>query len=766
MDKKPKIAILIDQLSSGGVQKTAVEETKYLAKFGFKTKLIVLSKKGYQKTDETKNLNVEFLEDNFPKFMRKSFKIPGFHFLSTYHLLFPLLAPLYFQKHNLDLVLSHGTTTTITAYSLSKFQNIPYIMLIHDPMLYILEKIYKNTSLKYLLPAIKVIAKPTEKLIYKKARICILDSSVHKEYLENLYQVKSQILQLAVSPQKTTKIGDEILTFGRWDKGKNLEKLLYVLKELRNSKLIIAGTWTNKNDLKDFKSNIRRLNLEKRVRLITSYRQSDLKNICAQARLWIHPHFEAFSLSALEATSYGLPVIIPEKSGVTELFKNGTHGFFPKKSDVKTLTHYIRILLSDKKLAQEMGQKAKSLSLNFTPEKRVQKLAAIINKILSLRKLTVLETAHVGKNGLAGGDILLEKMTPFIGNYQITVIGPKNGISHWENLKDSKIKYISSPLDNFSNVFLVLVNYFIRIIITFLKLSMGKTTLLYSSTDVLPDIVPAFFIKIINSKTQWIARVHHLLESPTTREGNKFVNMISYLLQQLSLNMIKRADVVIALNLNLKNQLQQSGFSQTKLEVLGGGIDLKEIQQAKIFKNKYEGVYLGRLHRTKGIFDLPQIWSEVVKAIPQAKLAIIGPGEKGINQSLKMQFKNMKIENNVEILGYLNQKQVYSILKSCKVFLFTDHEAGFGLAAAQSLAAGLPIVGYDIGILGTVFKKGYLKVPLSDKNEFAQKVIYLLQNATTRNKLSQDAQNEATNFVWSKIGKQFSQIINKLAITH
>ena len=58
----------------------------------------------------------------------------------------------------------------------------------------------------------------------------------------------------------------------------------------------------------------------------------------------------------------------------------------------------------------------------------------------------------------------------------------------------------------------------------------------------------------------------------------------------------------------------------------------------------------------------------------------------------------------------------------------TDHEAGFGLAVAEAMAAGLPVVGWDIGILGYVYKSGYIKVPLNNYNQFARSILKLLHD--------------------------------------
>lgn len=764
MSKKLKIAVMVDQLIPGGVQKTAIDEVRELKRLGLDAKLLILMRQGFQEQNISlvRKVPFEFISDRYPSFLRASPKLPVFHFLSTLHLLSPFLAPFYLGSRDFDLIICHGTTTALTAVSISKFRKVPYIFFIHDPMLYILEKIYTQTLLKPLLPFLKIIIKYIEKIIIINAKICVLDSSVHQNYIKTNYHLKPEVIYLATAPKKIRKkIGDWIISFGRWDRGKNLEKLLQAVKDIPSAKLLIAGIWTNQKDLVSFNQKVHKLKLEDKVKIVTSFNESELSKFSLQARVWVHPHFEAFSLSALEAASYGLPIIMPTSSGATELFQNNVHGFFLEKTTPQTLKKSILMLLRNRSLALEMGQAAQKVALQFTPQKRAIKLAQIIEIYLlnPQKELVVLETAHVGTEGLAGGDVLMEKMAAHLKGFKITVIGPQNGIIHWQNFKDSNLRYINNPLlDNLTNPFIVLLNYLIRIARAFYKIPKRTSSILYSSTDVLPDIAPAFLVKIFNAKTIWIARLHHLVEHPFTRIGNPFVNISSYSLQQISLFMIKRANIVIVLNENLKVSLSRK-IPKSKIAVIGGGVDIVKIQNAKPAKVKFDAVFLGRIHRTKGVFDLPIIWQIVCQNLPKCKLVIIGTGSKNIVLKLKKDFKKFNLEKNVDFLGYLDQNHVYSILKSSKVFVFCDHEAGFGLAPLEAMAAGLPIIGFDIGILGNIFKSGYLTVPAFDKNLFAQKITLLLKNNKLRNDLRRKAQVEASKFDWTKISSKFERIL-------
>lgn len=771
--RKIRVGIIIDQLLPGGVQKAAIDEVLNFNKLGFETTLLVLMRKGFEKKNDylTSGVKHQFLSDRYPKIFQKSFKLPFFKFLSTLHLFGPILAPIIFKAKQFDILISHGTTTSLTTWSLFKFRKIPYIAVIHDPMVYILEKVYTQTPLRYFFPVIKPIASFLEGLFVKAASTCLVDSSVHANFLLQSYKITPKIVYLGVNPPKNLpkRRGDKIIAFGRWDRGKNLNVLLDLALELPKTKMLIAGSWSSQEDLDWFKDLIGKKNLAERVKLITRYTDPQLRAICNQGRVWVHPHFEAFSLSALEAASLGLPIIIPQRSGITELFEEGKHGFFPAKVSGASLEALVKPLIDNERLAYKMGFSASKLVRKmYTPLSRARKLAELVEEITTTNmRLTTLELGHIGKEGIAGGDLLLEEMLKRLKfPLNLTVIIPESNINHWlkSGLKITLKTLPKSFFDQFTGPWGVFLTYISRIFKSNQILGNSPNQkLLYSSTGILPDVIPALLCKANNPQVFWLARIHHLSPAPHQRPGRWWVNIGSYYLQWVSLQAIKiRADLVIALNTGLKNQLLQLGLKADKIVVLGGGVDFKAISESRSRELGYSGVYLGRIHPAKGIFDLCLIWKEVIKVLPKARLAVIGPGQSEFIDMLKAQVRNFQLDKNIDILGFINQNRVRSILKGSRVFLFTDREAGWGLAVAEAMAAGLPVVGWDIGILGYVYKSGFLRAPLDNHLVFAQSIIKLLSNNNIHSKLSSQALKEASKYDWNKTSMKFGEILGNM----
>lgn len=770
---KLKIGVVVDQLLAGGVQLVAIEQVRQLRNLGHEAKLIILMRKKYP-TDFSylvKNIPHRYLSDSYPWPFRSTIKFPIFSFLSTLHLLSPFLAPRTLRE-DFDILISHGTTTCLTTLGLWRKRKIPYIAVIHDPIIFILKKVYSKTILRLFFPFFVPLSYYVEKMFVGEALATIIVSNVHREFIKKTYQAEPIILPHGsdVPDKIPSKRGPSILAISRWQKEKNPQFLLRLLKQLPHVQMIIAGIWTSNTDFKKFEKDAEKLGIRGRIKILPEFETADLPKLFRQARVFVHPHLEAFGMGALEAASFGVPVIIPAGSGITNLLEDGVNGFFPKRVTIDEYKKYIQKLLADEKLAYKMGRHAwlkvkKEFSWRAHTEKLLFLATAKLEKILR-PKITAIEIGHAGGTGLSGGDKIFEEMVKRMPEeFNVEIVTSPFGSHHWKetNLEINLKILPPNPFEEKSDPISVFLSYLIRMIQTcfYLFKKSKNLEILYSSTNILPDVMPAFTLKFVNPKIVWVARIHHLVPHPLKREGKLLVNIVSYLMQGLSIFCMRSfANLTIALNKALFGELFKTGFPKNKLSALGAGIDFEQIARYQPKKiESLDGVYLGRLHVAKGIFDTVDIWSKVVRERPDARLVLIGAGPENIRSELKKKIKRKNLQKNIKVLGYLSQNEVYDHLKSAKVFLFTDHEAGWGLAIAEAMACRLPVVGYDIGILGDIYKRGFRVVELGDTLSFAKEILDLLENPRQKNKLAQLASWEARGFDWRKTTEKFTKII-------
>ncbi len=89
---------------------------------------------------------------------------------------------------------------------------------------------------------------------------------------------------------------------------------------------------------------------------------------------------ETFGLTALEAMSCSLPVIVPTVGGITELVENGANGY---KMNVQTLDEIgvqIVRMLSDNDLYLRLSSSASASSRRYAENNMISALEKVINQ--------------------------------------------------------------------------------------------------------------------------------------------------------------------------------------------------------------------------------------------------------------------------------------------------------------------------------------------------------------------------------------------------
>jgi glycosyltransferase involved in cell wall biosynthesis len=144
---------------------------------------------------------------------------------------------------------------------------------------------------------------------------------------------------------------------------------------------------------------------------------------------------------------------------------------------------------------------------------------------------------------------------------------------------------------------------------------------------------------------------------------------------------------------------------------------------------------VGRLREEKGHPSLLDAMAEVVKVIPDVVLLVVGDGPD--RESLKQKAQNLGISQNVIWMGQKSPDEVYRLYSAMDVVAVPSLFEGFGLTAAEAMAAGLPVVASNVEGLSEVVvdtETGYLLAP-RDSKALAEALVKLLENPELRQKM-------------------------------
>lgn len=171
-----------------------------------------------------------------------------------------------------------------------------------------------------------------------------------------------------------------VLLIGNDWRNKGLPVLLESLDQLRElpMDLLVVG----RQDPAPFRTMVRQRALEDRVRFLPP--RSDVEFYYAAADLYAGPSLEdTFAQPPAEAMACGLPVIVSERNGTSEIITNGVDGLILNDpADSQTLAGMIRRLYADAEFRAGMGQTAAHTAQGFTWERNGRELAAILEEIL------------------------------------------------------------------------------------------------------------------------------------------------------------------------------------------------------------------------------------------------------------------------------------------------------------------------------------------------------------------------------------------------
>ena len=123
--------------------------------------------------------------------------------------------------------------------------------------------------------------------------------------------------------------------------------------------------------------------MDKTVNLSILSRQNDVASLYNKASLVlnlsdIHKCIETFGLTALEAMSAGLPVVVPTVGGIAEMVEDGINGYKIDVQDLDKIETHIKLLLSERNRYQQMASNAQKYSQSYSEESMISAIAEIL----------------------------------------------------------------------------------------------------------------------------------------------------------------------------------------------------------------------------------------------------------------------------------------------------------------------------------------------------------------------------------------------------
>lgn len=375
--------------------------------------------------------------------------------------------------------------------------------------------------------------------------------------------------------------------------------------------------------------------------------------------------------------------------------------------------------------------------------------------------------------GLSGGEVCLVEVAKYLGKYYKNIVYvPENGKDVYEN-NGLVARYEIVGSYAFEKRFGVVLAYLWRILLATFKVprfEQGTNNVIISHSDFLPSVWYALLMKLRNPSAKWIAFCHMVAPSPFRGYEGEFTGkrrivpeprLILYNASQRLFFLLAgiKADKAVFTNRHYEELLSKSSL-KTKSEVITYGtvLDMYMCEGDAIARN-YDGVFVGRFHSQKGIFELVDICKRIGSSRPDFRLAIIGSGSKRFEDKLRRKIRSENLTNNIDLAGYKEGDEKCQFLLRSRVFMFPSCYESFGIVAIEAMSCGLPVVAYDLPVFNGIFDKGMVRVPVLDNEAFSKAVLRLLCDQGYYDSLSREALEHSGKFTWERTGKQLESVI-------
>ncbi len=200
------------------------------------------------------------------------------------------------------------------------------------------------------------------------------------------------------------------------------------------------------------------------------------------------------------------------------------------------------------------------------------------------------------------------------------------------------------------------------------------------------------------------------------------------------------------------NLVQWLPEASNKVVEVPNGIDVDEFAAASALDKKTAFsiadenhpvvISVGRLEEVKNHETLMR----AISAIPNVHLAIVGTGP--LEGRLRQLADTLGVAERVQFLG--RRLDVSRLLKTADIYAQPSRWEGFGIAALEAMASGLPVVVSNVPGLAEVVADAGLQFSPGDHEQLATCLKMLLENFGLRQRLSRAARERAKEFSIAK----------------
>lgn len=211
---------------------------------------------------------------------------------------------------------------------------------------------------------------------------------------------------------------------------------------------------------------------------------------------------------------------------------------------------------------------------------------------------------------------------------------------------------------------------------------------------------------------------------------------------------------VVAISDEVHDALIRKGCKPSAIITIKNGIKIPQGIVAKTNSPKVLGM--------AGRFEYPKDQATVIRALAllkqPVKLLLAGTGSQ--LETYRKLAESLGIQDKVTFVGFVND--IHSFYNELDIHIFSSAHEGFGLTAAESMAAALPNIVSDIPALKSVVGNSGLVFSSGNHVDLAHKIDYLLNDEELYKTCSANALTRAKSFDIQLTAKGYEELYQSI----
>jgi glycosyltransferase involved in cell wall biosynthesis len=165
---------------------------------------------------------------------------------------------------------------------------------------------------------------------------------------------------------------------------------------------------------------------------------------------------------------------------------------------------------------------------------------------------------------------------------------------------------------------------------------------------------------------------------------------------------------------DMQPRLRELGLRDNEMTYVSYGLEVALNETVPAPAREFDAVWIGRVHRQKGIDDLLATLEFLAKKIENFRAVFIG----NVKDALASEIAKRGLDKHVTFSGFVSETEKVRLFKASRVFLMPSRHEGSPRVVGESIIANTPVVAYDIPNYRPVFGNFVRYVPPFDLAAF------------------------------------------------